>query len=179
MFSQRLVDTFVALKENLYRCLGFVAGLSFNLLNLLLNGNLPPFGSACVVVRRDERYLVLEHENGNLCLPGGFVRWREDPIETAARECREETGLAVDILDLVGCFFTPARSWGRMSTLTMLYSARLRGGHLHQALEGRPCWLLEAEVRRRLTAYYQPLFESYLRYYDQHSLPASGPVQIP
>lgn len=164
----------MALKELFYRSLGLIAAASFNLFNLLLKGNLPPFGSACVIVREGERYLLLVRSDGTAGLPGGFMRWHEDPVETALRECKEETGLIVRLLDQVGCFSRPARSWHRMSTLTVLYSAEISGGRLRQALEGRPDWFLEAEARQLLDQHYQPLFEEYLRYCQQHTSPVSG-----
>jgi 8-oxo-dGTP diphosphatase len=85
------------LREKLYNLLGLGASVCFHLLNLLLRGNLPPFGSVCVVVKKGERYLLLERSSGKMTLPGGFMRWREEPQETARRECREETGLEVRV----------------------------------------------------------------------------------
>jgi ADP-ribose pyrophosphatase YjhB (NUDIX family) len=169
---RKIGGQFVVLKEKLYRYLGLTAGTAFNLLNLLLGGNLPPFGSACVIIKKDEQYLLLELRNGKLCLPGGFVRWREDPAQTAVRECREETGLQVRVLDQVGCFFSPSNAFNRMSTLTMVYSAEIIGGHERRALEGRPAWFSEAETRR-LDPHYRPFFAGYKRYYEQRSLPTS------
>ena len=162
------------LRESLYRWLGLGASICFNAVNLLLGGNLPPFGSACVVVREDERYLLLEHSNGKIVLPGGFVRWREDPMETARRECREETGLEARLGDLVGCFSNPSASWARMSTVTLVYSAETAGGRLCQAIEGRPGWFSAEEARQRLDPYYRRMFEGYLRYYERHPLSASN-----
>lgn len=162
------------LREHLYRWLGLGVSVCFNAVNMLLGGNLPPFGNACVVVREDDRYLLLEHSNGRVVLPGGFVRWRENPIETARRECREETGLEVRPGDLVGCFSTPSASWARMSTLTLVYSAEIGGGRLRQAIEGRPGWFSAEEARRRLDPYYRRMFEGYLHYYERHPLPASN-----
>src|SRR5579883_1836587 len=160
--QSKIGGCFAVLRENLYRLLGCGASICFNAVNLLLVGNLPPFGSACVVIKEGERYLLLEHSNGKVGLPGGYIRWREEPEETARRECREETGLEVRLGDLVGCFSTPTASWARMSTLTVLYSAEIAGGHLRQALEGRPGWFSAEEARQRLDPYYQRLFEGYL-----------------
>jgi ADP-ribose pyrophosphatase YjhB (NUDIX family) len=172
LYQSKIGGCFAVLRENLYRLLGFGASICFNAVNLLLGGNLPPFGSACVVIKEGERYLLLEHSNGKIGLPGGYIRWREEPEETARRECREETGLEVRLGDLVGCFSTPTASWARMSTLTVLYSAEIAGGHLRQAIEGRPGWFSAEEALQRLDPYYQRLFEGYLSYYERHPLPA-------
>lgn len=162
------------LKQRLYLFLGWVAGLFFNVLSFFIRGNLPPFGSVCLVVRDGERYLCLEHTKGGLALPGGFMRWRERPQETGRRECEEETGMQVRMLDMVACISLPGKSFADMSTLTIVYSAEVIEGNLRPALEGRPGWFTEAEAQRRLRPRYQPLFESYLRYYRQQTTPASS-----
>lgn len=168
---------FAVLREKLYRLLSSGASVCFNLLNVLLGGNLPPFGSVCVVIREGERYLLLERSNGKVTLPGGFMRWREAPLETARRECLEETGLEVRVGDLTGCFSFPSETWMRMSTLTMVYAAEITAGQPRQALEGRPGWFLAEEARQVLDTGYQGLFEGYLRYYELHPLPVPAPEQ--
>lgn len=157
------------LKESLYRLLGQTAGGCFNILNLLMAGNLPPFGSVCVVVRERDRYLLLEQSDGKVVLPGGFMRWREDPVDTARRECEEETGLQVRVLEMIGCFSCPAPSRLLMSTLTLVYSAEITGGYLRQAVEGRPYWVSETEASERLAPRYQPFFEGYMRRQSQQA----------
>jgi len=157
----------VLLKESLYRLLGRTAGGFFNSLNLLLKGNLPPFGSVCVIIKKGERYLLLEQSHGKVVLPGGFIRWREDPLDAAMRECKEETGLQVRILDMIGCFSCPSDGPWRMSTLTLIYSGEISGGRLRRAIEGHPMWCLEAEVGQRLELRARRFFEAYLRYYRQ------------
>lgn len=162
------------LRERLYRWLAQGASLWFNMLNLLLGGNLPPFGSVCVVIRMGERYLLLERSNGSVSLPGGFIRWREDPQQTARRECCEETGLQVRLLDLVGCFCTPTSSWTRMSTLTLVYGAEIAGGQVRQGVEGMPGWFSSEDAQRLLDSHYQPLFAGYVQYSQRHPLSASN-----
>ena len=155
------------LKESLYRLLGKTAAVCFNLLNLLLRGNLPPFGSVCLVIKEGERYLLLVQSTGQVVLPGGFMRWFEDPLATALRECEEETGLQVRVLDTIGPFSCPSDRFWRMSTLTLVYSAQIVGGSLRQVLEGRPTWCSEGEALQRLDPRCRPFFESYLHHSQQ------------
>jgi 8-oxo-dGTP diphosphatase len=165
------------LKERLYRLLGKTAGSCFNVLNLLLRGNLPPFGSVCAVIKEGERYLLLTQSQGRITLPGGFMRWSEDPRKAVERECEEETGLRIRTLDMIGCFSCPSDVFWRMSTLTLVYGAQIVGGKLHQAIEGRPVWCTEAEALQRLDQPSQMFFENYLRYH-QHIIKADSEVKV-
>lgn len=149
------------MKERLYNLLGQAASIFFNILNLLLAGNLPPFGHVHVLVKDQERYLILETPNGKATLPGGFMRWSEDPREAGQRECEEETGMQVRVLEMLGCLSYPAKSRWHVSTLTLIYRAEVTGGHLRGSVEGHPIWISEAEAKRRLTSHYRPFFENH------------------
>ncbi len=61
------------LKRILYRIVRKLAGISFNILNVVLVGNLPPLGSICVVVEDRGRYLLLQRPEGSLVFPGGIM----------------------------------------------------------------------------------------------------------
>ncbi len=59
--------------------------------------------SVAVYARRGERVLVIEHRRLQTWLPiGGELETGETPLEAAARELREETGLVGDFRRLVG-----------------------------------------------------------------------------
>jgi len=65
--------------------------------------------SASVLVRDGAgRVLLLRRPDNNLwTIPTGAVKRGETVPEAAVRECREETGLQVEITGLVGVFSTP------------------------------------------------------------------------
>jgi ADP-ribose pyrophosphatase YjhB (NUDIX family) len=65
--------------------------------------------SASVVVRnhRGELLLLRRADSGRWTIPTGGLKMRETMRECAIRECREETGLAVELTGLVGVFSDP------------------------------------------------------------------------
>ena len=65
--------------------------------------------SASVLVRDDAgRVLLLRRpDNGLWTIPTGAVKRGETVVQAAMRECREETGLRVEIIGMVGVFSTP------------------------------------------------------------------------
>ena len=63
--------------------------------------------------------------HGKWTFPGGYVEWGE-PVERAAiRETYEETGLTVDLGDLVGVY-----SYAATPVVIVVYEARVTGGTL-------------------------------------------------
>ncbi len=134
----------------------------FNTLNLLLAGNLPPLGSACVIVEDSGRFLLLERPEGVIVFPGGFMRWHEYPAETARREFREETGLDVRLFDTIGTYAHKSTQLVRLSTLTITFVGEVVGGSLKSSIEGSPVWLDEPHMRERLAIHCISMLEDYV-----------------
>lgn len=155
----------------LYGLLYQSASVFFNVLNLLLFGNLPPFGSVTVIVEDHGRFLVLKRGR-KYTFPGGFMRWREHPMQTARREVYEETGLHVNIGDLIGYHSAESTGAARMSTLILVFCGEVAGGELRSGIEGQPIWLEEAAVKTRLNPHYTYLLEKYIATRDRVCLSA-------
>jgi len=66
------------------------------------------------------------HPPAGFALPGGFVEVGESVEEAARREAREETGLDVRLVALLGVYSDPARD-PRGHTVSVVYVARARG----------------------------------------------------
>jgi ADP-ribose pyrophosphatase YjhB (NUDIX family) len=145
-----------------------IVSICFNLLNKLLGGSLPPFGSAGVVIEQDDHYLMVELPRGRLVFPGGFMKWHETPEQTARREGYEETGLDLRIGQLINIYHRSSTSLFRMSNICFVYHAEVVGGELRKNIEGKPQWLTEDEIRAHFGEHTQQVLEDYLRYRQLH-----------
>jgi 8-oxo-dGTP diphosphatase len=89
-----------------------------------------PKVAAIALVEQDGKVLLtrraMEPAKGCWTLPGGFVDCDEDPRDAAVRECREETGLEIEIDGLVDVAYGKAHVDG--ADIVIVYRARLAGG---------------------------------------------------
>lgn len=87
-----------------------------------------------VVVRDDQDRLLLVRRRyapgkGLWALPAGFVDAGEDPRAAAARECLEETGLVVEVGEVVDVYAAK----GGAASFFLAFRAVVRGGVLQAA----------------------------------------------
>jgi ADP-ribose pyrophosphatase YjhB (NUDIX family) len=153
----------------LYYALKRFAGIFFNLLNILLGGNLPPFGSVTVIVEREHQFLVVKQRNGRVVFPGGFIRWSEHPEQAVIREGKEETGLELRPIRIIGHYARRARRIDRMSVITIVYQAEVISGELRKSIEGQPFWINEEDLLNKLPWHYRTTFQDYLRSHERQS----------
>jgi len=99
------------------------------------------------------------------------MRWGEHPQETAKREALEETGYLLEIGDTIGYYSCVSHRVDRMSTITMVFHAKVVGGEPHGSIEGQPCWVDEQTLRQRLPAHRVGIFNDYLRSRIRHNEP--------
>jgi ADP-ribose pyrophosphatase YjhB (NUDIX family) len=91
-----------------------------------------PKVAAAVLVERDGRVLLvrrsIEPARGLWTLPAGFIDAGEDPVLAAKRECFEETGLQVEISELLTVLFGQEHSRG--AHIILFYLAAILTGEL-------------------------------------------------
>ena len=88
----------------------------------------PKVGTAVLVEQGGKVLLVkrsMDPAQGSWCLPGGFMEMWETPQESAQRECREETGLEVEITHLLDVYYYENY---RGSGVLIMYKAKITGG---------------------------------------------------
>jgi ADP-ribose pyrophosphatase YjhB (NUDIX family) len=113
---------------------------------LLTLGRMPSFVSASAVVVQSGRVLVVvDPIRGEPVLPGGHLKWDEDPRDAVIREVREETGLTVKPTGIVGVF--AGREWaGEPGIVRIVYRAVVESGDLQSSPEGDATWMSVSEV---------------------------------
>jgi 8-oxo-dGTP diphosphatase len=87
-----------------------------------------PLPTADVIIEVGDRIVLVRRKNPpeGWAIPGGFVDVGETVEAAAAREGREETGLAVTLTALLGVYSDPARD-PRHHTVSTVYVGRAEG----------------------------------------------------
>ena len=95
-----------------------------------------PLLTVDAVILKDGRFVLIRRKNepfkGLWALPGGFVEAGEKVEDAARREAREETGLDIELLALLGVYSDPKRD-PRGHTVSVVYLAKPAGGELRAA----------------------------------------------
>lgn len=84
-----------------------------------------PFPTVDIIIELGNRIVLIKRRNPphGWALPGGFVDYGESLESAAIREAKEETGLDVQDLKLLGCYSDPERD-SRMHTISTVFIAR-------------------------------------------------------
>ena len=104
-----------------------------------------PLLTVDVVIRYHEKIVLVRRKNNPFkdmfALPGGFVDYGETVEYAAIREAKEETGLNIEIVDLVGVYSDPSRD-PRGHVVTICYIA-LGYGELKAGSDAKDVELFE------------------------------------
>jgi ADP-ribose pyrophosphatase YjhB (NUDIX family) len=147
------------LKEKLK---GMLAGLIFRLIALLTLGQISPILSACLIIEREGKFLLI-HRSDRLgyTIPGGIVRYRETLEACVLREVQEETGYTVALEGIVGIYSALERD-PRFRAVSIAYRGSIISGSEHASGEGKPCWHTFSEVSGHMAFDCETMLKDYL-----------------
>jgi ADP-ribose pyrophosphatase YjhB (NUDIX family) len=141
---------------------GIVASIIFRAIALLTLGQISPILSACIIIERDGKILLIDRSDGlGYTIPGGIVRYKETVEQCVLREAREETGYTVVIQGIVGVYSGLKRD-PRFRAASVAYKGSIVGGSEHKSGEGKPCWHEPGEVFGRMAFDCEEMLKDYL-----------------
>jgi 8-oxo-dGTP diphosphatase len=88
-----------------------------------------PLATVDIVIESDEGIVLVRRRNPPLgwALPGGFVDRGESVAQAARREAKEETGLDVELTELLGVYSDPRRDPRGFNTISTVFIGRAGG----------------------------------------------------
>jgi 8-oxo-dGTP diphosphatase len=102
--------------------------------------NQRPVVAVDVLIRKDDGYVFIKRKNepyrGCWAIPGGLVEYGETVEQAAEREAKEETGLDVKLIRLVGVYSDPTRD-PRGHCISIAYLAEIVSGELRAATDAK------------------------------------------
>ncbi len=141
---------------------GLLAGIVFRILALLTLGQISPILSACVIIERDGKFLLINRADGlGYTIPGGIVRYSETVEQCVLREAREETGYQVVLNGFVGVYSAPDRD-PRFRAVALAYKGSIVGGEETDSCEGKTCWRGIGEVFGHMAFDCEHMLKDYL-----------------
>lgn len=141
---------------------GILAGLIFRLIAFLTLGQISPILSACIIIERDGKFLLINRSDGlGYTIPGGIVRYKETLEQCVLREAQEETGYHVALTGIVGIYSSINRD-PRFRAVAIAYKGDIIDGTEHGSGEGEPCWCAPSEVFGHMAFDCEHMLKDYL-----------------
>ena len=98
----------------------------------------PKIGADAAIFNERGEILLMDRADGSgWCLPCGWVEPNERPVDAAIREAREETGLEIEVKQLVGVFSRmPSADNGPHTMIAVVHLCGIVSGELTLSHEG-------------------------------------------
>jgi ADP-ribose pyrophosphatase YjhB (NUDIX family) len=102
----------------------------------------PPFVSVNIIIYDAGKVLLIDRTDGlGMGLPGGFLTLKETVEEAAIREVKEETGLDIELAEIL-TVRSGKRQGGQIFTTSLFYKAEIVGDKTtRDSLEGKCRWI--------------------------------------
>jgi len=123
-----------------------------------------------IIIKREDNSVILirrkkEPFKDQWAIPGGFIEYGETAEHAAIRETKEETGLDVEIIKLVGVYSDPMRD-PRGHIISIAFLAREIGGNLVASDDARAVKVFKTtEIPKNLAFDHAKILKNALGYF--------------
>jgi 8-oxo-dGTP diphosphatase len=120
-------------------------------------------GSIILIKRMNEPY------KGMWALPGGIMDDGETIEQTAVREAKEETGLNVKLVQLIGVYSKPGRD-PRGRTVSVAYAAVIEGGTLRAGSDAKEVLKTKDFEEMQLAFDHKDMLNDFLKWKENYAI---------
>ncbi len=129
-----------------------------------------PLVAADGLIIIDEKLVLIRRKfypyEGKLALPGGMVEYDERVEDAVRREMKEETGLDVEIVKLLGVYSEPGRD-PRGHVVSVAYVLKRVGGELRSGDDAKAIELVDINDIPDLAFDHNEIIEDFLKYREE------------
>lgn len=129
-----------------------------------------PLVAADGLIVIDDKLVLIRRKfypfEGKLALPGGMVEYDERVEDAVQREMKEETGLDVEIIKLLGVYSEPGRD-PRGHVISAAYVLRRVGGELRSGDDAKAIELVDIDEIPDLAFDHNEIIEDFLKYREE------------
>ena len=129
-----------------------------------------PLVAADGLIVIDDKLVLIRRKfypfEGKLALPGGMVEYDERVEDAVCREMKEETGLDVEIIKLLGVYSEPGRD-PRGHVISAAYVLKRVGGELRSGDDAKAIELVDIDEIPDLAFDHNEIIEDFLKYREQ------------
>lgn len=138
-----------------------------------------PLVAVDVIIEKNDKLLLVTRKGkpyaDKLALPGGRVEINETVEEAARREVMEETGLSVDIVDMLGIYSNPKRD-PRGHIISIVFIARTKTISVKAGSDASAAqWFDTDSIKKEYLAFdHFKILQDYIKWKDNRGTYWSG-----
>ncbi|RME55534.1 NUDIX hydrolase [Candidatus Woesearchaeota archaeon] len=120
-----------------------------------------------IIVHEDKVCLIkrkIEPYKGYIAIPGGYVDYGDTVEKTAIKEAKEETGLDVELQEIIGVYSDPERN-PKKHLITTVFVAKPKSFELKDNEEAEPFWEEISNVKSLNLAFdHNKIFNDFIKW---------------